>query len=303
MNRARLAIAGLIALVLAFASMPVNAFAAARVGRAIALRRGPDRATNAASHPTTPIAPTVTIAAAPSSPDASRVLFRDDFNAPDGLITNEYSYWNPASGHATPSPIWQMTSGSLLSQRGTGWTGVPDGCPSSSMYSIPCTASDVFRLNTSRHDFGDVTVSMDLLNNHLTSSSRTPPVAWDGVHIWLRRQSEYNLYYASLNRRDGHIVLKKKCAGGTENGGTYYVLDRGERSGYAIPFGVIQHIAARIQDNPDGSVTLTMYRDGTRLLTATDTGVGCAPIAAPGSVGVRGDNDDFNFDNFTVIQN
>ena len=50
-------------------------------------------------------------------------------------------------------------------------------------------------------------------------------------------------------------------------------------------------------------MTLTMYRDGEMLLSATDTGIGCAPISAPGSVGVRGDNDEFNFDNFVVVQN
>jgi hypothetical protein len=196
-----------------------------------------------------------------------------------------------------------MTSGSLFAQNGTGWTGIPDGCSTSSTYSTPCTASDVFRLNTAEHDFGNVTVSMDLFNNYLTSSSRTPAENWDGVHIWLHYQSEYNLYYASVNRRDGHIVIKKKCLGGTENGGTYYELGQGELSGYPIPFGVWQHVAASIQDNPDGSVTLAMYRNGTKLLSATDGGTGCAPITAPGSVGVRGDNDNFNFDNFTVTQN
>jgi|GEM_PF-3763320 len=236
----------------------------------------------------------------PPPQPAEGELFREGFNYPDGLITNEYATWNPGSAEATTSPIWEMTSGSLFAQNGSGWTGVPDGCSSASASSIPCTASDVFRLNTKRSDFGDVTVSLDLRNNYLTSSSRTPAVAWDGVHVWLRYQSEYNLYYASFNRRDGHIVIKKKCAGGSENGGTYYELGVGELSGFPIPFGVWQHLAARVHNNADGSVTITMWRDGAQLLSATDNGVGCAPIRAPGSVGVRGDNDDFNIDNFVV---
>jgi hypothetical protein len=262
---------------------------------------------NAMSHSTMLIAPATTTThpattppQSPSRPASGPVLFQDQFNYPDGLITNEYSHWSSTNPQATLSPIWQMTSGSFFSQNGTGWTGVPDGCSSSSTYSTPCTASDVFRLNTAERDFGNVTVSMDLLNNYLTSSSRTPAVAWDGVHIWLHYQSEYNLYYASFNRRDGQIVIKKKCAGGTENGGTYYELGQGAVSGYPIPFGAWQPVAAQIQDNPGGSVTITMYRSGTKLLSATDTGVGCAPITAPGSVGVRGDNDNFNFDNVRV---
>jgi hypothetical protein len=246
----------------------------------------------AASSSPTPI-PTLT----------GNALFADYFSYPDGLITNEFSKWNPSSPEATTSSVWEMTSGSLFAKSGMGWTGVPDGCSTSSAYSTPCTASDVFRLNTIEHDFGNVTVSLDLYNNYLTSSQRTPPEAWDGVHVWLHYKSEYNLYYASFNRRDGHIVIKKKCAGGTENGGTYYELGQGEVSGYPIPFGVWQHLSTSIQDNSDGSVTIAMYRNGTKLLAATDTGTGCAPITAPGSVGVRGDNDDFYLDNFAVTAN
>ena len=236
-------------------------------------------------------------------PPAGNALFREDFNYPDGLITNEYSTWNPGRADAIISPVWEMTSGSFFAQNGTGWTGVPDGCSSSSAGSVPCTASDVFRLNTKRRDFGNVTVSLDLRDNYLTSSSRTPAVDWDGVHVWLHYQSQYKLYYASFNRRDGDLVIKKKCEGGSENGGTYYELGTGELPGFPIPFGVWQHLAVSIQTNSDGSVTITMSRDGIKLLAATDSGVGCAPIAAAGSVGVRGDNADFNIDNFVVTAN
>ena len=141
-----------------------------------------------------------------------------------------------------------MTSGSLFDKDGTGWTGAPDGCSSSSALSTPCTASDVFRLNTTEHDFGNVTVSLDLLNYVAHVLDTTPAVDWDGVHVWLRYQSEYNLYYASFNRRDGHIVIKKKCPGGDENGGTYYELGKGEVSGYPIPFGTWQHLSASVQN-------------------------------------------------------
>jgi hypothetical protein len=235
-------------------------------------------------------------------PPVGSALFHEDFAYPDGLITNEYSTWNQEHADAKLSSAWEMTSGSFLAQGGTGWTGIPDGCSTSSPLSQPCTASDVFRLNTKRRDFGNVTVALDLRNNYLTSSSRTPAQNWDGVHVWLHYQSQYNLYYASFNRRDGRIVIKKKCPGGSENGGTYYELSS-EVTGYPIPFGTWQHLAVSIQDNPSGSVTITMFRSGVQLLSATDTGLGCAPITAAGGVGVRGDNDDFNIDNFVVTSN
>jgi hypothetical protein len=42
-----------------------------------------------------------------------------------------------------------------------------------------------------------VRVGFDLRNLRLTSSDRTPPEDWDGVHVWLHYQSEFDLYYAS----------------------------------------------------------------------------------------------------------
>lgn len=227
-------------------------------------------------------------------------LFADSFDRADGLVTNEYATWNPNSPQAVKSAGWQMTSGSLFAKGGAGWTGVPDGCSSASAGGSPCTASAVFRLNTARRDFGDVTVSTRLRIDRLVSTSRTPAVAWDGVHVWIRYQSEESLYYASFARRDGRIVVKKKCPGGSENGGTYYELAPGELSGHPIPFGTSQQIAAAVANNADGSVTITMTRNGATILTATDRGLGCAPITAPGAVGIRGDNAEFSFDEFAV---
>ena len=177
---------------------------------------------------------------------------------------------------------WELTSGSL---EGHG--------------RFASTASPVFRLNTARAGYRDVAVSLDLITKRLFTSPQTPAVAWDGVHVWLRYQSEYRLYAASFNRRDGRVVIKKKCPGGGENGGTYYELGRGEVTGFPIPFGAAQHLTATV-DNVHGAVAITMFRDGERLLAATDRGLGCAPITAPGAVGIRGDNAEFSFDDFAV---
>lgn len=207
-------------------------------------------------------------------PQAARAaLFHDGFNVRAGLLTNEYRHWNHLPSR---DPRWQMTSGSLFSRRHMGWTGRPDGCSSASPSGSPCNASDVFRLNTRAHRFGNVRVGFDLENLRLTSSDRTPAEDWDGVHV------------------------KKKCAGGSTNGGTYYELGPGEVPGYPIRFGRWWHVSAAVRDNPDGSVTITMRRNGRRLLRVTDRGVGCAPITARGAVGIRGDNDEFRFDDFTV---
>jgi hypothetical protein len=225
-------------------------------------------------------------------------LFVDNFSYPDGLITNEYAYWNPGSARSRISHTWELTSGSLFARGATGWTGVPDDIEPNAA-SSKGTDSAIFRMNTKRADFGDVTVSMRLLVNRLTSTRSTPRVAWDGVHIFLRYQSQYNLYYASVARRDGTVVIKKKCVGGPDNGGTYYELTR-YVPGHAIPLGSWHPVAASVHNDTGGSVTVKLYRDGTLLAAGVDRGVGCAPIRSAGAVGIRGDNADIQFDAFTV---
>jgi hypothetical protein len=124
-------------------------------------------------------------------------------------------------------------------------------------------------------------------------------VAWDGVHLWLRYQSQYSLYYASVARRDGRIVIKKKCAGGVSNNGTYYTLGS-EVPGHAAPLGGWTAVAATVRTNANGTVTITAFRDGVQVASGTDTGVGCSAITKPGAVGIRGDNAQFTFSDFHV---
>jgi hypothetical protein len=238
---------------------------------------------------------------------AATVLLNYTFGvsyAPNGLITNEYAYWNPSASDAWKSSYWQMDSGSLFRKTDTnvGYTGKIDDCSGYSngpnATSSNCTDSAVFRLNTINRTYNNVRVDMRLYQLGLASTPSTPAVDWDGVHIFLRYQSEYNLYYASVNRRDGHVVIKKKCAGGSSNGGTYYTL--AEKSGYAIPYNTWQNVGATVQTVAPGKVTINLLRNGAQVLTATDSGTGCSAITNAGATGVRGDNDRFYFDDFVV---
>jgi hypothetical protein len=252
---------------------------------------------------TTKPAPSTTKSTTTTVPGAPAPLFKDGFAGSDGLVTNEYAFWNPSAPDAVTSSGWELTSGSLFRSTQQGWTGSIDDVEPDAR-STTGTDSAIFRLTTRAANFGDVNVQLELVNRALTSTGSTPPVDWDGVHIFLRYQSETNLYYASVNRRDGRVVIKKKCTGGTENGGTYYELATStgttELPGHPIPFGAVQHVGATVVNQPDGSVVLALQREGSTLLSVRDTGVGCDPIRTPGKVGLRGDNDDFRFDDFTV---
>ncbi len=235
---------------------------------------------------------------APLTVASSEVLFRDDFNYTNGLIVNEFAYWNPNDPAAHRSPIWEMDSGSLFAIGGAAWTGIPDtNAPNAN--SSNGNNSCVFRLTTIRSNFTNVAVSFALLNQGLTNEPTIGSNAWDGAHIFLRYQSEYYLYYASINRRENTVVIKKKVPPGPDNGGTYYVLS--DYLSYRVPTNTWQLVTATVQNNQDGSVSIKLYSGNTLLVSATDDGVlGGIPIAGAGKVGIRGDNANLKFDNFTV---
>jgi hypothetical protein len=229
---------------------------------------------------------------------------RDDFakaNAPGGLITNQYALWtsDPA---AVQSPLWEMTSGSLFSVDGFGWTGDPDGVVPDATSSNG-TGSQVFRLRT-RAAFGSVRQAVSVRINGYDP----PPggaTGWDGVVLWPRYETEFSLYFAYILRRDGRVQLTKKCAGSLPggdhyNGGTYFPLTALTPSLGAPEIGRWYRLSSEVRDNADGSVSIAVYRDGVLLAEATDTGLGCDPLTGPARLGVRGDNTDFDLDAYRV---
>ena len=212
--------------------------------------------------------------------------FTDDFAGPDGLIASEH---DPAKDH---SP-WTVTSGSLFRSEGAGWTGVPDAGGEPGM-----TGSAVFRMVSTDRSFGDVDVILDLDVVKLVATQRTPPRDYDGAHVWVRYRSAEELYAVSVDRRDGRMVIKKKCPGGDVNGGTYHDLSPTVGDA-AIDFGRWQHVLVSVRDLPDGAVAINATRDGMSV-SGIDTGVGCAPLRGAGGVGLRGDNAEMRFTRFVV---
>lgn len=190
-------------------------------------------------------------------------LFSDAFNYPDGVI-------------ADGSTPWDTTSGTAYAKSKTAWTN-----------------SDVFRIITDRSDFKNVAVAFDLKVNKFLS----PSTGWHGVHIFLRYQSQYHLYYATIARPDGKVVLKKKMPGGPSNGGTYYELT--PYISKAFPTGQYVNVKATVRD-VSGGVEIKLYANGELVAAAVDKGTGGAPITNGGKTGVRADYTDMNFDNFTV---
>ncbi|GIE47838.1 hypothetical protein [Actinoplanes nipponensis] len=223
----------------------------------------------------------VAVTAAPA-PRRPQEVYRPGLGRGSGLVTDGFAYHNPRSAKAVRSAVWHVTTGSLFAVRGSGDTGSP-----------------VFRMHTVRADFTDVRVAFRLDIAYQKATSYTPESSYDGVHIWLRHRSQYELYAASVARRDGKVLIKKKCPGGPVNGGTYYTLGA-ELPGRPIVRNKWREVSATVRNNPGGSVTVVLSVDGEALVSAVDAGVGCAPIRAAAPVGIRGDNTRFRFTDVTV---
>jgi len=233
--------------------------------------------------------------------DSNAVLLFDGFRQrPEGLITNEYAYHHPTDPAARHDTIWELTSGSFFERHVSGFSGVPDHISPNAL-STNGDNSAVFRARTHRTDFRDVTVSFDLRNMGFSNTSGVLPHAYDGVHIWLRYVSEYELYAVTVNRRDNVVVLKKKMPGGPSNGGTYYEW---RPVPYTTRVNMPVHVEASVQTQSDATVILRLTIDGKVLLRIRDDGrIGSPPILDKGRVGLRGDNCEFYVRNFKVTAN
>lgn len=186
----------------------------------------------------------------------------------------------PLADEATATSDWKVTSGALSVLPGGQWW----------------TDSPVFRVvSQDRFQYANVATTVKATINEFKTSAETPAVAWDGVHLFLRYKSQYSLYYATVARRDGEVVLKKKCEGGPSNGGTYYTLATGSAP---VKPGQEFTATAAVTDT-QGGVKLSLDVNGEHL-EAVDTGTGCATITGPGRVGVRADNVDVTVTQFAV---
>lgn len=212
-------------------------------------------------------------------------MSEDSFTGPDGLIAAEKRSGDGGFG-------WEVTSGSLFRDDGQGWTGIPDDGGHEGD-----TGSAVFRMVSRRSDLTDVDLSLMLEVTQLVTTGRTPARSFDGAHIFVRYQSDRQLYAVSVDRRDATMVIKKKCDGGDSNGGTYFDLSAVVPD-TPIPFGVWQRVSVAVRNRPDGTVAISAERDG-HTVTAVDSGTGCPPLHE-GSVGIRGDNAELRFDDLRI---
>ena len=217
------------------------------------------------------------------------LLFRDLFDGPDGVITNHYAYYEPEYVDAHRSPKWEVESGCALQSGNKLWTGEP----TTNLPNRDCTngtGSAVFRMWTKRTDFGDVAVSFGLRNNGFTPEGES----WDGVKIYLRRQDGDNFYTAEVNRREGNVIVQRKCDG------EYTLLDGARAAATPARVGEWEDVGGTVVNLPDDEVRVQVIREGEVVLEATDPAGTCDALREPGRIGVRGDRTDFHIDGIEV---
>ena len=218
------------------------------------------------------------------------LLFSDAFDYPDGLITNEFAYQHPDDPGAHLSQHWTATSGSLFAQGGAGWSGVPDVADQPvDPESEDRNNSARLRAITKRADFFSVTITFTLTNVGLVTTSLGERDI-DGVHVFIRRQTEDLKYYVTVNRRDNIVVIKRKDDEGYEQLNSAVAFN--------VPFGMPQRVRIDSWTVASRGVAFRMFVDDVLIQEALDDSEEAIPVA--GAVGIRGDNCEFRIDNFEV---
>jgi hypothetical protein len=173
---------------------------------------------------------------------------------------------NPAgpSGFATG---WKVTSGSW-NARGA--------------YAV--TSAPTFRAHTVDRHFGNVSLSVKFRIDGYERGGH----AWDGVHFGFRYHSQFDLYYVSVARRDGTVVVKRKV------GGKYLQL---ASVPHTVAVGVWHHAHVEVRSGPSGPVGIVVEVDDA-VVRVNDRQPG--KLRGRGGISVRSDNVRANFDDLSI---
>ena len=171
--------------------------------------------------------PAAPIDLASSVQSSSRVIFQEDFNGPDGVVTTNEFYGRasfPASGSSqatNPSSTWEGDTGAFYRQGNWGYSGRPN----------EWRDRYFFRMNTRTFTIGNASISWKYKSANFGDDG-WPVEGPDAVDVWLRYQTQYNLYVFQFDRNDTVIQAKRKIpaqgwrgpANLIANKGVYYTL-------------------------------------------------------------------------------
>jgi hypothetical protein len=230
-----------------------------------------------------------------------QVLLREDFSGDNRLLlTSPVRPEYCADGRDK----WQVTNGSLFIHDGAGYSGVPTERQSKTTCPTPGDGGSYrFRMH-SAETFTDGRLSLDY---KLAARGEGKVYSYDGLHLWIRHESEHALYAVSIGRWDGRFVIKKKlplteqkCAD-PSNEGCYSELAPPVVRPGLITADAWRHAEVRTYGTDDG-LAITLYIDGQKILDVIDDGRTAGRIIPRGAIGIRGDNTEFYIKNVRFIR-
>lgn len=282
---------------------------ASGVGIQLSLRPSPATTTTTTAAPTTSSttstsATTSTTTASTTTPPKSPTI-EDRFDGTDGIITSPLHYLSASfplggtSASTNPSPLWEGDSGKFHRQSGWGYSGRP----------IDWANKYFFRYNTRDFSIGDATVSWQYRSGAFGQDGY-PVEGSDAASVWLRYQTQYDLYVLQFDRTNNCMQAKRKLpAQGwsgpsslISNKGVYYslqtdaaqpifgagqycvtwngvkgLLPAGEAAKPGFPNlahdgATMYDFKASIRTLPDGRVQIQGYRAGVLVYSVTDDG-------------------------------
>ena len=147
----------------------------------------------------------------------SAIVFTERFDGSAQLVdTAQYLHGLfPLNGFSPVPGAWQADTGWLFQSNGWGYTGRP------SDYGSPA----FFRAYTHFNDIADAEFTWQY-RSAAFGDGVYPTNGGDAVDLWLRYQTQYNLYALQFDRNDGRIYVKRKIPynPGTSNHGNYYEI-------------------------------------------------------------------------------
>ncbi len=157
----------------------------------------------------------------------SAVLISDNFDGTDGTITNSEYYQSAVfpnggtSKSTNPSTLWEGDSGSFYKQNNWGYSGRP----------IDWVNKYFFRFNTRNFNIADSAISWQYRSSPFGQDGYVVEGS-DATDIWLRYQTQYNLYAWQFDRTNNCFQLKRKIpadswsgpASDISNKGVYYTI-------------------------------------------------------------------------------
>ena len=266
--------------------------------------------TTSSSSTTTSSSPSTTTST--TAPTTAPVV--DAFDGPDRVITSPVYYSSasfPAGGTSTvdnPSPTWEGDSGTFHIESGWGYSGRP----------VDWGNKYFFRFNTRNFSLTDAEMAWRYRSAAFGQDGYAVEGS-DATNVWLRYQTQYNLYVWQFDRTNNCVQVKRKVPAQNwkgppnlvSNKGVYYTLPTDAAQPifgtgqYCITWNGVKALlpaseAAKpgfpnlahdgttvydfkttVRTLPDGKVQIQAYRAGVLVYSSTDDGR--SGIAADGT--------------------